>query len=49
MRGRNIKQGPDAGTWSGQVDLTRVVVIISMLAGISLLWLGVAIVIGIPM
>ncbi len=45
MWGKRIQDRFDAGAWSGQFDLTRAVVTFSMLAGVGLLWLGVAIVI----
>ncbi len=43
MWGKRIKQRFDAGIWSGQFDVTRAVVTLSMLACLSLLWLGVAV------
>lgn len=43
MWGKKLKQRFDVTAWSGQVDLTRAVVTISMLAGLSLLWISVAV------
>ena len=43
MWGRKIQHRFDAGVWSGHVDLTRAVVMLSLFGGVALLWLSVAI------
>jgi hypothetical protein len=43
MLGRKIQEGFDVGAWNGNVDLTRAVVTLSMIAGVALLWLSIAI------
>ncbi len=42
MWGKKVEPRFDAGTWRGQVDLTRAVVTLSMLIGLGMLWLCVA-------
>lgn len=42
MWGKKVRDRYDAGTWCGQVDLTRAIVTLSMLVGLGVLWLGLA-------
>ena len=43
MWGKKVEDRIDVGSWSGQVDLTRAVVTLSMLIGLGILWAGIAI------
>ena len=42
MLGRKIQEGFDARAWNGHIDVARAVVTLSMLAGVALLWLSIA-------